>query len=369
MLDSPLLSTLIALAGTFLGLALFVQVTQEAYKQLSSSKSRSYVNTLVDFFGPHVYGLLQPGALPELQLRGPFQWLRTRPTGRLQPMQLPDLIAALERTAAPWVRRTLDALRFEAMLTGPGVPGSSPAFRNFLRQIGGVERGSPGFATAMDIREFLATWGITASGDPAGLPGPATSAPPLDVQGLLLDFRQKFLPAAVQAENHFGQLSQNVEAAYRRRNLRQTFVIGFLVAVVFELPFNDLMNRASTVPLDQAISATTGLRELYASHVLDGSQTDSVTGGVGSAFNAAVDTLSRKLLVLSTPVDHLDISRGLSHLTPTRAGLRYLLDCLVTTLLISFGAPFWNDLAGALLVLGKRKAPLKPSPEVEGGRA
>ena len=163
MLSSSLLSTLIALSGVFLGLSLLVQVLQEVYKYLTSSKSRSYLKVLVDFLGPFAYQLIRPGTLPELQSRGPLQWLRRRPSGRLQPLDRNDLASALERAAAPWIRRGLEALRLEAEIQGGSRRPRSPAFQSFMLQLAGVERGSPGFATAVELSRFLSDWQVETS--------------------------------------------------------------------------------------------------------------------------------------------------------------------------------------------------------------
>ena len=108
-IGSSLLTTLLGLAGILLGLAIVVQVVQECWKYLLSTKASAYQRALFSFLGPWARELLRPGVLPDLQVDGPMQWWRQRPRGRLLPMDQPTLVAAMERTAAAPVRRMLAA--------------------------------------------------------------------------------------------------------------------------------------------------------------------------------------------------------------------------------------------------------------------
>ena len=95
--SSATLTTLPALGVWFLGLSLLIQIVQELYKHLTSSKSRAYSMTLVDFVGPFAKQLFQASVAPELTIRGPFQFRRTRPHGRLLPLKKEALVMALDR--------------------------------------------------------------------------------------------------------------------------------------------------------------------------------------------------------------------------------------------------------------------------------
>ena len=66
LLSTPVLSLLLALAATFLGLAAAVQIVQEFYKHLSQSEARTYRQVLVDFAGPWIEQLFQSGAVNDL---------------------------------------------------------------------------------------------------------------------------------------------------------------------------------------------------------------------------------------------------------------------------------------------------------------
>lgn len=342
--STGLLSTIIAIGAAFLALSLLVQVIQELYKHLTSSRSRAYVNALTDFLGPHAQQLVQPGMIPDLQVRGPFQFLRTRPTGHLEPMDKDDLIVALERTAAPWIRRALTALRLEAGLAKGEAGQLSPSFRQFLHQLQGVTPGSPGYSTALDVREFFDTWGVK-TGD--------TDVGTFDTSAVLKALRQRFLPNVVRADESFTQLVKNFDHAYRRRNLRHTFTFGFLLAILAQQPLWDIYDSAKAVPIEQAVAAAEEARAIYAQQAAA-----DTTGSRGpAALKAYADSLVGVLHQTST-----DPSLGLNFRMvwqrirePT-----YLLGCLLTALLISFGAPFWNDATGALLRLYKGRLTDEP---------
>src|SRR5882672_6705697 len=116
LIGSSLISTILGLVGILFGLSILVQVIQESWKYLLSTKSGAYQRALFVFLGPWSQELLQPGLIPDLQVNGPLQRWRSRPRGRLQPMDEQTLVSALERTAAPWVQRILEALRAEEAL-------------------------------------------------------------------------------------------------------------------------------------------------------------------------------------------------------------------------------------------------------------
>ncbi len=351
MIASSVLSTLLALAATFLGLSLLVQVTQEVYKFLTSSKARSFERVLVDFLGPHALQLKRPGNLPDLQTRGPFQFLRRRPTGRLQPMDETTLVNALERAAAPWITRAVEAVHLEVEIQ-KGAPASpSPAFRQLLGELAAVEPGSPGYFTATEVSAFLNRW--------------LESQEMMDAEALLAGLRQRFLPAVGQVRQHFSQFTKNLEYAYRRRNLRQTFLFGFGIAFLFHLPVQRLYQRAAAVPLEEAVAAAERLQAIYAAQPGDTTAAPREL----EELRALAESIRVAMPVRTVP-DTFSFAAARASLRAefpnVGLGLYYLFGCLVTSLLISFGAPFWNDLSGALLQHARGSSP-RPKPSDEPG--
>ena len=57
---------------------------------------------------------------------------------------------------------------------------------------------------------------------------------------------------------------KNFDHAYRRRNLRQTLIFGFLLGFVAEQPLGDVYRSARRVPIEQAVAAAEQVRAIYA---------------------------------------------------------------------------------------------------------
>jgi hypothetical protein len=106
------LTPLLAMTAWFLGLSILVQVLQELWKFITSSKARSFEKALADFIGPFVVGRLRQD--PLLAVRGPLQFRRVSTAGRVLPLDAADLTASLEKSAPEWHRLIRRALAFEA---------------------------------------------------------------------------------------------------------------------------------------------------------------------------------------------------------------------------------------------------------------
>lgn len=374
---SNLFTTILGLAGTFLGLAILVQVIQESWKYVLSTKSAAYERALLQFIGPWARQLTRPGILADLQADGPFQVWRRRPLGKLLPLEKPELVEAMERTAPPWVRRTLDALRLEgasASAVGGAVP-PTPALAALSKELATAERGSPGFATAMDIMSFLTPWQIQitpASGSTAGI----VSLPPsVNAVALLAAFRERFLAHVTRAERTFGQLDRNFDYIYKRRNTLLTFLIAIAVTLVANLPIGRLLRQAEAMTPEQAVTLAENMTRLYDSIPPGNPASDSARARAERVRTLAIKALETGAGLgidpkLGSPDDRNWLAGIWAQLTGVVAHVRkegalYLAECLVTALLISFGAPFWNDLAGTMLRL--QRGPPKPAKaEAEG---
>lgn len=158
-LSSSALATLLALAATFLGLAAAVQILQEFWKHLSRSEARTYQKVLIDFAGPWIQQLLQPGVLNDLEVRGPFQLRKVRPKGVLLPLPKDELLRAAERVAPVWVRRTIEQLQVERELqaSDPNLD-RSPAWQQLLSEMQTLDPEDPTFWDAERVRDFLDEW-------------------------------------------------------------------------------------------------------------------------------------------------------------------------------------------------------------------
>lgn len=346
LVNSPLLSTVLALAATLLALSVVIQIFQEIYKYLTQSKSRAYANSLKDFLGPWANLLYRPGVLFNLEVRGPFQFKRISPRGSLQPLAKDDLLRAMERTCPPWVQRAAKALELECRLDQRTESGASANWTQFLAELSKVERAETGYWDAFEVARFLSAWGHNwEPGSSEGSIGEITVAGnrfvPANVR---IAFRQRFMPHIERAATDYTQFERNVDYSYQRRNLRQTFVLAFLLALLFDLPFYRLYNMARAVTPDQAVAmAENALRA--DSTFQRAIRTDSVTEDMVREWAAQ----AKQILADSTL--HADdfVSPARLEEIGRHGWFSHLFSCLVTALLLSFGAPFWNDLTSSLL--------------------
>jgi hypothetical protein len=359
--DGPILNTIIGLAATFLGLAVLVQVLQEIYKYLTSSKYRSYTRVLTDFLGPWANQLLDPRQVLDLQVSGPFQIRKLRPGGILLPMDQEGLTGALERTAPHWIRKTIDQLKLECQLQGDKKTESSPEWRNFLVELGEVEKGAPGYWNALEIAQFLSVWehGYATNKDDVKI-GEITASAAIKAADILIAFRKKFLSHIENVDKNFSQLEQNLKYSYRRRNLRQTFIIAIAIAILFNLPFERIYRAAGKISPEQTVAIAENAIEYYETQTEGTSGEDSVD--VEQQLSLARDILESSLASLSGDkklADYLIDKEDITELSDNRweSILRFLFGCLLTAVLVSFGAPFWNDILKSVLRIKQSRQP------------
>lgn len=403
--------TLLALAAMFLGLALVVQVVQEIWKYLTSSKSRIYHMVLRDSFGPWIEQLYGNGPVARFQVRGPFQWgwLPSRPTGKLLPLSKDELLEAMDSLATGWIGSTLETLKAEARLQG-GTPATpSPAFDRLLGQLAEEAEVAGHHSDARRMLEFLTEWmkPKVASHQP-----PDAAPPIFDARRVLTGMYQEFFPDRLRTEREFGQLARNFEHVNGRRNLRYSFSFGLLLALFLNLPFQTLWRQASALSPEQAIALAEEMQRLRQAveeqEPLEGRNVAVVSeaegggvsgnsvaepppeeGATGSAaaatgerrephedMTAAREGIASRLALLEQILLRFDsnkageektlLLRGWRHLdrvwdrssdTKLSDSLAYLLGCLVTALFLTFGAPFWDRLVDALLRVQPRSKP------------
>ena len=378
ILDQPVLSSIAALAATFLALSLLVQVIQEIYKYLSSSQERSYRMALIDFLGPWADRIFEEDMAVDLKIRGPFQKRTVVPPARLLPLDKDDLTDALERTLSPWHREALQALRIERRLQEEQAEkgGShlvvSPALASFIRKLTTAARGSPGYQAARDIYGFLQKWMNLPEWSEQDEKPPvvqekeilARQENPVDARAVLTAYSARFLPHITRAADNYSQLMRNVEYSYRRRNLRQTFVFAFMLAVLFELPFCRLYQQAREMPADAAWRALSEATAAYDSTQASGrpvvpqSALPRTTVGLAEKLKAMGDSTKANPRA-GDGIEYASLLRGAWRNIGQSGvvnGISYILGSLITALLICFGAPLWNDIAKSILRL--KKGPL-----------
>lgn len=377
--ESSLLTVLLGLAASFLGLAVLVQILQELYKFLTSSKGRAYRKVLIDFLGPLATELLRPGGGADTRVRGPFQLRRLRPRGMVLPMKQDELVSALEKTTPRWVQRSLMCLNLEVGFQSGHPKPPSSSWMNFLRELGRAEKGTTGYWGAYEVAKFLAEWDhrwtVPRNKQNRGTSGPGTLlgaiVPPKEFDAALLmsAFRKRFLPHIEDAATRYSQHAGNLEYEYRRRNLRQTFIIALLIALFCNLPFERIYLRSIQMGPDAAIALAERTIELYDRQKQQLPLSDTTAQRqLEQARQVAVQTLGAGSVAQGTGLKEYIVSW--SFVTQmleqgTMSVLRYLFGCLVTALLVSFGAPIWNDIASALLRIQKGQGSKKPQQETE----
>jgi hypothetical protein len=374
---TSVLTPLLAISAWFLGLSVLVQVLQELYKFGTSSKSRAFEHALADFAGPFVIDRLQQDA--RLTVRGPFQFRRVSIAGRVLPMNADDLVVAVEKMAPEWHRLMTRALEFEAKLQRGRPAAPSPRFARTLaaltRQLedAGRDVQSASFGDAARVAAFLTEWQVL------------DKAHTFDAARLHEAFRREFFSSFEVIEKHYDQFLQNFNYQYRRRNLRQTFTIAFIVAATLNLPFEQIYVRATALSPEQAVALAESAQRLYKeSQALP-------TGAEGADAQKRLRTLAEQALVVAnsaanvtcgprdaglttdaiaeaaatdaaapgriatcenvSSVDYLVNPAALwKSLTDGRlTSLRFLFGCLISAVLITFGAPFWNDVSSTLV--------------------
>lgn len=399
---TSLTSTLVGVAAMLLLLSVLVQVLQELYKSLRSARAASYTRVLQDTFGPWVARVLQRSALPQLTARTPFQFLRLQPQGILLPLDQDSLLAALERTAPGWVQRSIKQLEQETRFREGGRKKASPEWKSFVEELrqaadeeappAGTELGESAWV-AKQVREVLAQWG-------ADVPDPADWNPAVLCQAL----RRRFLGHLDEVERDYPQVLRNFEFEYRRRNLRLSFLIAFVVALAFDQPFQEIWRSAESLSLTEATAAAERAAALYALVAPEAAEPpEQSSSGAGrssaegaeaptateppsppepatppptaaetgtAAAQAAEERVAELHRILDAVLKEVD-SQGdvatpfASFLEEIQKGdgghlLMYLLGCLLTAILLSFGAPFWNDLL-KLLPTVQRGRPAPPA--------
>jgi hypothetical protein len=389
---NTVLTPLLAMTAWFLGLSILVQVLQELWKYVTSSKSRAYEQALADFLGPFFVRRLKQD--PALSVRGPLQFRRVSIAGRVLPLNADDLVSSIEKNAPEWHRVMKGALEFEASIQKSGPAPPSTAFREALAALEhqvdearSLRRDSSdrrlsaetlALGDAGRVHAFLAKWNATGTaGD-----GRTDTPQSIDAATLRRAFVREFLPQEETIERHYDQFLQNFSYQYRRRNLRQTFTLAMLVAIVLNLPFEQIFVRATAVTPEQAIALAENARALYQQAAEAGddqarlrevgnqalaiasSATSLVCGprDTGLTTDVVVTTeqaAARQATAQNVPytcenalnLDYfLDPVQLWQRLFDRRNGSpRFLFGCFLTAVLVTFGAPFWNDLSSSLL--------------------
>jgi len=382
-IQSQWLSALLGFAAFILGLSVLVQIVQESFKYLSSSKDRSYSRLLSDFLGPWAMQLKQANF--SLTVRRPFQFLRIRPQGVLLPMDKDQLEAALIKTAPPWILKTYQLLRQEMNWQGGTEKKPSQAWGRFLQDLGKVEKGMLGYWNAYEVTQWLTQWGHTLKKDSRNdrILGRIKAPPSFGAKELCDSFQERFMSHVSDAKANFSQFEKNFEYAYRRKNLKQTIFIALVISLAFDFSAGRIWKRAQRMSAKEAAS----LAETYLS-VSDKITKEMDVEDSGKSQAEVMKKLEEVKTLLTDYAKELSFvdkkSQEVSFLQLIKLNevasgasafswgwiaswIKYIFLCLLTALFIGVGAPVWNDLVKFLLGLQQGKL-RKPLPEDGGSR-
>jgi hypothetical protein len=369
ILNNSQLTILLTLATYFLALSIVVQVVQELYKYLRSSKGRAYRKALQDFLGPMCSQIFSTGVLTNLRVRGPMQLRRVSPKGQILPLNKEDLSKAMERTAPPWIQRTLNELKLEVSYKSGKQLDMSASWSSFLNEIGKVEHGTSGYWSGYEIAEFLNSWGHEWKKTNSKIIGELKAIDTnLNANELLMNFKKKFLPHLDEALDNYTQFESNFEYTYTRANRRQTFIISLLLAFIFCLPINVLYQNAQKIDSAAAIKLAESTIEIYEDQVLN---TDTLNSEIQISDSLIKSNLKLINQIMTEKLNTNSNQSGITYFTDWSSFvdifegdfrlIKYLFYCLITSIFLTFGAPFWNDIASALLRIQKGSTAKKSS--------
>src|SRR5205085_3518856 len=152
---------------------------------------------------------------------------------------------------------------------------ASATFFDFLhRLVRGTEE-EPGGFEAREMAEFLRERDVLELEKKARSTDEASEEPQrqyrlkfvvphkfvFDPREILTEFRLKYSPQTVRVEEHFDQLMENYEYSYRRRNLRQTFVLALMLALWCDFAFDSLYARAASTTRPAAFSTAENIQD------------------------------------------------------------------------------------------------------------
>ena len=348
-----ILAPYVALAAMLLGISLLVQVLQELWKFATSSKAIAFEKALDDFVGTWAAAHLRQNTT--MAVRGPLQFRRVSKAGHVLPTAKGDLVAALEQASPAWHRLIDQALQFESLLQKGASALPSPQLLELLGSLKSEITSVRPTTQALEMDDFLTTWGV----GPTGV---------VDAEKVRVALRHRFFAHLAPIELHYDRLMQNFQYTYERRNLRQTFTWALALALLFNLPLAGIYRRAAALPLADALALSERAQALHAEYAkLEAERRQ----GAGAAADPNLQSLQAREQRLRAAADEaLQISSERSINTDARSLLgelrlnvrspSFLIGCLLTAILVSFGAPFWNNISTALYRIAKPGIPREP---------
>jgi hypothetical protein len=231
----------------------------------------------------------------------------------------------------------------------------------FMDELISADPGGPHDPGRVELLQFFGSVGTPAV---AG-----EGADSFDALKVLKLYRDRFFDRVVDVEHRFDRLQQIFDFQYRRRNLLLTFVLSLLVAALLGLPTQTIYTRAKALSAEETAALVATAQGLYqrADSMARVVSTDTATNAAAREAAQELRDVAAALRVkvrTGSPTEVLTSLPGLTRMGEIWGGADalltlswYLLGCILTAVMVCFGAPFWNDI---LTAIGSRA---RPSPE------
>lgn len=309
---------------------------QEAYKYLSNNKSRAFSNALEDYLGSLFSVVMRSSIIEQSRERGPFQIFRFRPKQRTLPLSQQEFDQALESTLPNWKKLVLQALTHEVSLQN-GVPSlMSPDWMAFYNDLPKNElfKSNPQILARMN--KFICGWQAMDS---------QTSV--VDASKMLKSFLSSFNQDTTKISENYTSFLRTFDFQYKRRNMRLSFVIALLLTLTCNLPLQKLYFAASRMDTSASYQMLNRFAETNKLLLGDANSTKTQSSEPDE-MKVAIESMSGLFDYTYPPKLFHENAANLP---------AYLLGCLMTSLLISYGAPLLNSLADMAL-----KSKMNPQP-------
>ena len=173
-------------------------------------------------------------------------------------------------------------------------------------------------------------------------------------------------------DEEWNQLVNNFDYTYSRRNLRITFIIALIITFFFNLPIQNIYEKQSSLTTSQLtdltekiVSINNNLKQLSEEGTKnkDGNNVETIDESLVTTNNDSInieveyDSLITKInRLVSEDVYKAQLVEFVTNLKFESFGkfLLYFFGCILTSILICFGAPFWNEILGALTSMKKK---------------
>lgn len=297
------LEIVISIIATLIVLAILVQTLQECYKYLTSLKARAFICFLRDIYGIGKDELIA-NVNKNLTITSPFQLREKIKRTKILPLGKDLLNSAFERNLPK---------------------------KNEI---------------------------------PPALDKEKNETPPTP-------YKEKKVIFPIQ-DMEWDQLVKNFDYTYSRRNLRITFIIALIVTFFFNLPIQNIYEKQGSLTTSQLADLTEklgsinnnlkhlseeGTKSKDSISVEEIDESSVTMNNDSSNIEVEYDSLITKINELVSNKEYKAQLVKFVKITEFESLAKFMLyffGCIITSILICFGAPFWNEILGALTSMKKK---------------